>query len=160
MFQICNVFSSTSVQHAQSTAQAGLAGSGKCVFKCQLRITFIQSMVSLHFSSVPKGRKTVPLILGLSFSQLVRKVLLWLLVEFVSVFTSLIYPPLLTVANFRFEQFRVWYVHSRSVSSVHGIFQARILEWVAIFLLQGIFRTQGSNWHLLCLLHCRWILYH
>ena len=27
-------------------------------------------------------------------------------------------------------------------SSVHGIFQARILEWVAIFLLQGIFPTQ------------------
>ena len=27
-------------------------------------------------------------------------------------------------------------------SSIHGIFQARILEWVAI-LLQGIFLTQG-----------------
>ena len=25
--------------------------------------------------------------------------------------------------------------------------------------LQGIFPTQGSNPHLLCLLHCRWILY-
>ena len=34
-------------------------------------------------------------------------------------------------------------------SFVHGIFQARILEWVAIFLLQGIFLTQGSNTHLL-----------
>ena len=34
-------------------------------------------------------------------------------------------------------------------SFVHGIFQARILEWVAIFLLQGIFLTQGSNMHLL-----------
>ena len=43
-------------------------------------------------------------------------------------------------------------------SSVHGIFQAWILEWVAIFLLQGIFSTQGSNPHLLCLLRCRWIL--
>ena len=30
-------------------------------------------------------------------------------------------------------------------SSVHGILQARILEWVAIPLLQGIFPTQGSN---------------
>ena len=32
-------------------------------------------------------------------------------------------------------------------SSVHGISQARILEWVAIhvFLLQRIFQTQGSN---------------
>ena len=34
-------------------------------------------------------------------------------------------------------------------SSVHGIFQARMLEWVAISL-QGIFPTQGSN---PCLLH-------
>ena len=34
-------------------------------------------------------------------------------------------------------------------SSVHGISQARILEWVAIFLLQGIFPTQGSNPYLL-----------
>ena len=31
-------------------------------------------------------------------------------------------------------------------SSVHGILQARILEWVAIsFLLRGIFPTQGLN---------------
>ena len=36
-------------------------------------------------------------------------------------------------------------------SSVHGIFQARILEWIAIchFLLQGIFLTQESNLGLL-----------
>ena len=40
--------------------------------------------------------------------------------------------------------------------SVHGIFQARILEWVANFLLLGIFSTQGLN---LGLLHCRQILY-
>ena len=26
------------------------------------------------------------------------------------------------------------------------------------FILQGIFQTQGSNLHPLCLLHCRWIL--
>ena len=44
-------------------------------------------------------------------------------------------------------------------SSVHRIFQARILEQVAVFLLQRIFLTQGSNLHLLCLLNCRWILY-
>ena len=43
--------------------------------------------------------------------------------------------------------------------SVHGIFQARILEWVAIFLFQGIFLTQGLNQHLLCLLCCRWVVY-
>ena len=35
-------------------------------------------------------------------------------------------------------------------SSVHGILQARILEWVS-----WIFLTQGSNPHLLGLLHCK-----
>ena len=35
--------------------------------------------------------------------------------------------------------------YSLSGSSVHGIFQARVLEWIAIFLLQGIFPTQESN---------------
>ena len=39
---------------------------------------------------------------------------------------------------------------SPSDSSVHGIFQAGILEWV---LLQGIFPIQGLHLHLLCLLH-------
>ena len=38
-------------------------------------------------------------------------------------------------------------------SSVHGIFQARMPECVCHFLLQGIFLTQGSTPHLLCLLH-------
>ena len=47
-------------------------------------------------------------------------------------------------------------------SSVHGILQARILEWVATNmasgnLLKGIFLTQGFN---LDLLPCRQILYH
>ena len=39
--------------------------------------------------------------------------------------------------------------HSLPGSSVHGILQARILE----FLLQGISLTQGSNLRLLHLLH-------
>ena len=34
-------------------------------------------------------------------------------------------------------------------SSVHGIYQARILEWVAVSFSRGIFPTQGSNPHLL-----------
>ena len=47
-------------------------------------------------------------------------------------------------------------------SSVHGILQARIVEWVAIshsrkwrcrLHLQGIFLTQGADPHLLCFLH-------
>ena len=37
-------------------------------------------------------------------------------------------------------------------SSVQGIFQARVLEWVAIFLFQGIFPTQGK----ICLCHLHW----
>ena len=47
--------------------------------------------------------------------------------------------------------------YSQRGSSVHEISQARILEWVANALLQGIFPTQGTNPYLL---HCRWILYH
>ena len=39
-------------------------------------------------------------------------------------------------------------------SSVHGILQARILEWVAMPFSRG---SKGSN---LGLLHCRRILYH
>ena len=38
-------------------------------------------------------------------------------------------------------------------SSVHGIFQARVLEWVCHFLLQGIFLIQGSNLGLLQMLY-------
>ena len=42
-------------------------------------------------------------------------------------------------------------------SSIHGILQARILEWVAMPSCRGLFPTQGSNPGLP---HCRWILYH
>ena len=45
----------------------------------------------------------------------------------------------------------------RPPGSVHGILQARILEWVAILLFRGSFQPQGSN---LGLLHCRQIFYH
>ena len=44
-------------------------------------------------------------------------------------------------------------------SSVHRLLQAWILEWFSMPLLQGIFPTQGSNPHLLCLLHWRKTLY-
>ena len=43
---------------------------------------------------------------------------------------------------------------SPSDYSVHGIFQARFLEWVAISLSGGIFPTQGLKLCLQCLLHC------
>ena len=39
--------------------------------------------------------------------------------------------------------------YSPTVSSIYGISQARILGWVAISILQGIFPTQGLNPHLL-----------
>ena len=42
-------------------------------------------------------------------------------------------------------------------SSVHGILQARILEWVAISFSRESFWPRESN---LSLLYCRWILYH
>ena len=45
-------------------------------------------------------------------------------------------------------------------SSVHGILQARILEWVAMPFFQEIFPIQGLNQCLLHLLHCRQILDH
>ena len=38
-------------------------------------------------------------------------------------------------------------------STIHGIFQARIPECVAMVSSRGIFPTQGSNLHLLHLLH-------
>ena len=43
-------------------------------------------------------------------------------------------------------------------SSIHGILQARILEWVAMPSSRG--SSQPKDWtaHLLCLLHCTWIL--
>ena len=41
-------------------------------------------------------------------------------------------------------------------SSIHGIFQARVLEWGAIAFSRGIFPTQGLNPGLL---HCRRTLY-
>ena len=44
----------------------------------------------------------------------------------------------------------------RPLNTVHGILQARILEWVAFPFSRGIFPTQGSNPGLL---NCRQILY-
>ena len=38
-------------------------------------------------------------------------------------------------------------------SSVHGVLQARRLEWTAMPSFKGIFPTEGLNLRLLCLLH-------
>ena len=58
----------------------------------------------------------------------------------------------------RFDEKWKWFVSdSLRPCIVHGILQARILEWVgSLSLLQGIFPTQESNQDLL---HCRQILY-
>ena len=42
-------------------------------------------------------------------------------------------------------------------SSIHGILQAKVLEWVAISFSRGMFPTQGSHPGLS---HCRQMLYH
>ena len=42
-------------------------------------------------------------------------------------------------------------------SSVHGIFQARVLEWVVISFSRG--SSWLRDWTLQCLLHCRQTLY-
>ena len=44
-------------------------------------------------------------------------------------------------------------------SAVHGILQAST-GMCCHALFQGMFLTQGSKLCLLCLLHCRWVLYH
>ena len=44
-------------------------------------------------------------------------------------------------------------------SFVHGILQARILEWIAVPSSRGIFLTQELNLHLLHLLHWQEVLY-
>ena len=48
------------------------------------------------------------------------------------------------------------YIEPLSLIVKNEILQARILQWVSLSLLQGIFPTQGSNPGLL---HCRQILY-
>ena len=45
-------------------------------------------------------------------------------------------------------------------SSVHGILQARMLEWVAISSSRGSFPPRDGTHVYLCLLFCWWILYH
>ena len=47
--------------------------------------------------------------------------------------------------------------HSLPDSSVHGILQARILEWVTIPFSRGYSQLRDQTWDLL---HCRLILYH
>ena len=52
-------------------------------------------------------------------------------------------PSVLCVQSLRVPLFEAPMKYSPPSSRIHGIFQARILERVAISLLQGIFPTQG-----------------
>ena len=76
-----------------------------------------------------------------------------------SFFTHLKYLESESVScSIRSNSLRPHGLYSPLSSSVHGIFQARMLEWIAIHsLLQGIFLTQRLKPGLL---HCRQILYH
>ena len=51
-------------------------------------------------------------------------------------------------------------IHSQSLSCVHGIFQVRILKWVAISYFRRSSRTR--DWTCISCVSCtgRWILYH
>ena len=53
----------------------------------------------------------------------------------------------------------VWDQSCLTLCDPHGNFPGKNTGVGCHFLLQGIFLTQGSNLSLLCLLHCRWILY-
>ena len=48
--------------------------------------------------------------------------------------------------------------HSPPSSSVHGILQARILGWIAIFSSKG--SSQSRVWTQVSCNFCRWIVYH
>ena len=45
-----------------------------------------------------------------------------------------------------------WTIACQAPQSIHGVFQAKLLEWVAISFSRGVFPTQGLNQGLL---HCR-----
>ena len=45
-------------------------------------------------------------------------------------------------------------------SSIHGILQARMLEWVAVSCSRGSSPPRGWTPRLLCLLHWQWVLYY
>ena len=52
-----------------------------------------------------------------------------------------------------------WTVSSPG-SSIHGIFQKRMLEWVAISFSRGSFWPRDWTWVSCIFCICRWILYH
>ena len=61
------------------------------------------------------------------------------------------------------DSLRLRFLHTLDCSlpdfSVHEIFQARILEWVAISSSKGSSQLRDQT-HISWLLHCRQILYH
>ena len=83
---------------------------------------------------------------------------------FVEIITSLLISYACMLSRFSHGRlFATLWTVALPGSSVHGVLQARILEWVAMPSSRGpssrgSFPTQGLNPCLLWLLHCRWIL--
>ena len=68
-----------------------------------------------------------------------------------------VYLQLLLSCSVMSNSFVTAWAITRQAPLSMGFSQARIVEWATIFLLQGIFPTQGSN---MLLLLGRWILYY
>ena len=122
-----------------------LPGSDPQAPSCSLTICDIFQVCSFHIAAITNDHKLSDLYKAdfLSYSSVDQKSKHgWKKVK------VLVAQSRLTLCNPR--------NYSPSGSSVHGILQARILEWVAISFSSGFFSTQGLN---LGLLHCRQILY-
>ena len=91
-------------------------------------------------------------VLTLSMTKLVRK---WTKILSTRVENFLPLPCACLLSRFSHVQLCAtrWTVAFIPGSFVHGILQARILEWVAVPSSRGIFLTQVPNPHLFSLLH-------
>ena len=74
------------------------------------------------------------------------------LVLSIPTYSSFSFPHSCMLSRFNRLFATLWTINPPG-SSVHGILQARILEWVAIPSFRRSSLTQGWNLHLLCLLH-------
>ena len=113
-----------------------MAGRWKCCAKWQKSVTKCCVLLS-HLYEVSKTDKPIKM------ERLMVARVLWVGDE----------------AGMRSSLWWVWvpWTAARQAPLSMGILQARIMQWVAVLLLQGIFLSQGLNPGLL---HRRWILYH
>ena len=92
----------------------------------------------------------------ISFIYFMSPICLSLFHIFQAFFITLFYFPIYACTFVKSLQscLTLWPYRVRHAPLVHGIFQARILEWVASDP-PGDLLTQESNLHFLCLLHCQ-----